>query len=217
MSNQSGGTLRTLQTTLEFFTSQFTRWRDFTATEEHLQASHEVKVYDDLLRTVCDMDAVCLFSPDQHCLCHVDLFPRNIMVKKVQTEEKESIQVTGILDWDEAVFAPKFVSCEPPAWLWQDNFDRVGKNSIENRPVEVESAINSVASTSDKQELKCIFEENAGDEYMALAYGEASRLGRRLFRIATNGFHGTRTSGDNYLKAAERIVTEWKVLQQSLS
>ena len=33
----------------------------------------------------------------------------------------KSLKLTAILDQDEAVFAPKFVACEPRWWLWEDD------------------------------------------------------------------------------------------------
>ena len=48
-------------------------------------------------------------------LNHGDLYPRNSMVR---APAENLAFVTGILDWDDAHFAPAVVSFVPPAWLW---------------------------------------------------------------------------------------------------
>lgn len=48
-------------------------------------------------------------------LWHTDLFPRNIIVDL--TKQGNDI-ISGVVDWDSPLFAPGFVSCMPPAWLW---------------------------------------------------------------------------------------------------
>ncbi|KAI0132414.1 hypothetical protein BJ170DRAFT_613862 [Xylariales sp. AK1849] len=49
-------------------------------------------------------------------LCHFDLFPRNIMVT---FGEDGATTLTGIVDWDFALYGPGFVTCAPPAYLWR--------------------------------------------------------------------------------------------------
>ncbi|KAK6079607.1 hypothetical protein SCUP515_03863 [Seiridium cupressi] len=55
--------------------------------------------------------------PDYTVLCHMDLFPRNIMA---DVSGFGTAKVSGIIDWDGAIYGPAFVACRPPKWLWRD-------------------------------------------------------------------------------------------------
>ena len=84
----------------------------------------------------------------EELLCHVDLHPRNIMVK---LQPDNSLEVTGIFARDEAVFAPKFVNCEPSGWLWAYNVDgHVDEDGSLPWPYEVEGANNLPLHQSNK-------------------------------------------------------------------
>ena len=202
------GNSRPLESTLELLENCFLRWREAALAESLEEMNFEAGVYDDLLTVVREMDNVGLFQPDMNCLCHLDLHPRNIMVEFCA---ENSVRVTGILDWDEAVVAPKFVNCEPPGWLWGYDKETHTENSLLPWPYELEGA-NSTPSTPEQQELKQIFDESAGLEYPRLAYDDSSRLIRGLFRIATLGLPGSW-----FYTAAERIVKEWQVLRPTFT
>ena len=201
-------TSRSHETTLDFFEHYLSRWRKSALEESLGEIDCEVELYDDLLKVVREMDVLDLFKPDLNCLCHLDLHPRNIMV---EIHSKDSLQVTGILDWDEAVVAPKFVNCQPPGWLWGYDKDTHTENSLLPWPYELEGA-NFTPSTKEQQELKLIFDDNAGPEYPRVAYDESSRLIRGIYRIATHGL-----TANWFYTAAERIVKEWKILRPNLA
>lgn len=165
-------------------------------------------MYDDLLKVVREMDDLGVFKSNQNCLCHLDLHPRNVMV---ESHSENSIQVTSILDWDDAVVAPKFVNCQPPGWLWGYDKDSHTENSLLPWPYELEGA-NNTPSTHEQQELKRIFDEHAGPEYLPLAYDESSRLIRGIYRVATLGLRASW-----FYTAAERTVKEWNVLRPTLA
>ena len=199
---------RPLESTLVFFNTYFSRWRAAALASNCGKVDNEVELYDAMIKVVQEMDERGLFKPDAHCLCHVDLHTRNIMA---QVQPDSSLKVTAILDWDEAVFAPKFVACEPPWWLWDDSEHHIGEDGLGTWPYEVEGA-NDVPFTPERQELKRIFEEHAGPEFVHLAYEAYARFGRGLFRIAKEGMPAS-----HHWKAAVRIVKEWDVLQESLT
>lgn len=201
------GQVRERQTTLQFFQSQIGRWRAVDLAEDAPAVEEMVGLWDSMLKAVEEMDERGLFTSDSHCLCHVDLHPRNIMAK-IHTDD--SIQVTGILDWDEAVVAPKFVNCEPPGWLWGFDPDENPRQDLPMWPYETPGA-NDEPATPENRELKRIFKEHAGAEYLSLAYDEHCRLSRGLFRIAVDGL----TSSQNF-QAAERIVSDWARLRQDM-
>ena len=64
-----------------------------------------------------EMDSLDILGDGQNCLCHFDLAARNVMVQNLPNG---SVTISGIVDWDSAAFAAKFVSCAPPSWLWTD-------------------------------------------------------------------------------------------------
>ena len=207
-------TLPPHQTTPEFLTTQFHRWRAIDLERSGGNITNDIKIWDSLLKTVQEMNDLNLLPPDiGNCLCHTDLHPRNIVVRVIDEPDNSSnssLKVTAILDWDEAVFAPKFVCCLPPLWLWSDNNaekdkDRVDENGVDPWPYELEGA-DEVPVSAEKKELKRLFEECAGTEYRRLAYSECFRLGRVLFYLAIKGL----VSSENW-KAAERVLRDWEV------
>ena len=195
--------------TLDFFNVQFNRWRAVDLERHAGEISHSVQLWDGMLKAVQEMDQLDLLKPTlKNCLCHVDLHPRNIMA---EIQPDDTLKVRAILDWDEAVFAPKFVNCQPPLWLWDDDADeRVDEEGLDPWPYELPNA-SGVPSSPEKAELKQIFEENAGAEYRRLAYEDVFRLSRGLFRLATLGL----VSSENW-RAAERILRDWEALRLAL-
>ena len=203
-----GGDQHQSQLTVDFLRSQIARWRAVDVDRYGLGLDDRtVQLWDGMLKVAEEMNDLALFTSKLHCLCHVDLYPRNIMAK---VNSDDSIQITGILDWDDAVFAPKFVNCEPPGWLWGFEPDDVPRHELPVWPYEVPGA-NNVPETLEKQELKRIFEEHAGPEYVSMAYEENFRISRALFRIASLGL----VSSD-YFEVAEKIICDWERLRQSL-
>ena len=203
----AAGSRRESQSTLDFFRCQIGRWRAVDVDGNAPLIDRTVALWDSMLQVIEEMDDLGLFKSLNHCLCHVDLYPRNIMAN---IQPDGSIRITGILDWDEAVVAPEFVNCEPPAWLWGFDDDQLPHDDLPAWPYEKPGA-NDVPSTLENRELKRIFEEHAGAEYVKLAYGEHFRLCRGLFRVVLFGL----TSNENY-EAAERIVEDWKRLRRDM-
>ncbi|KAJ1329042.1 hygromycin-B 7''-O-kinase [Microdochium nivale] len=133
-----------------------------------------------------------------YSLAHLDLAPRNILVRTEPHATEETI-ISGILDWDSAVFAPGFMACAPPMWIWawQDDED------------EDERMANDDPPDTENMRLKGVFEECAGQEYCRYAYDAKYRLARRLVRFAMEGL---RSSED--CKDADRMLEEWDGIQR---
>ena len=201
------GDQRQSQSTIDFFRTQIPRWRTVELARNCGLVDRSVELFDGMLKIAEEMNDLGLFTSKGHCLCHVDLHPRNIMAK---INPDDSIQVTGILDWDDAVFAPKFVNCEPPGWLWGFDPEEVLHPEFPVWPYEIPGA-NNVPETLEKQELKQIFEEYAGPEYLSMAYEEHFRISRALFRVAMLGLMSS-----DYFEVVERIICDWERLHQSL-
>ena len=149
---------RPRETTLDFFTENFGRWRAATLADNLGEIDHEVELYDSMIEVVHEIDELSLFKPDIYCLCHVDLHQGNIMV---EVQSDASLELTAILDWDEAVFAPNFVACEPRWRLWDDDEWHVDEEGLLTWPYELEGA-NNLPSTPEKQELKRYLQSTLG-------------------------------------------------------
>ena len=202
---ETSSDMRAPQTTSEFFKTTFRKWQAHALSEPF---ENPIRISTSLYETVCDMDNMGVFSKDQHCFCHVDLHSRNIMA---EIQPDDSIKLTAVLDWDEAMFAPKFVNCQPPWWLWEEEGDdRVDEKGWPTWPYELPAA-EGFPATPENQELKRLFEEHAGPEYQHLATDTYCRLGRGLFILAREGL-----AGSQHYDAAEKIIQEWKEMKESL-
>ena len=201
------GGQRQSQSTVDFFRSQIARWRTVDLASNGGLVDHTVELWDGMLKVAEEMNDLGLFTSQGHCLCHVDLQARNIMA---EINPDGSIKVTGVLDWDDAVFAPKFVNCQPPGWLWGFEPDEVPHPDLPAWPYEIPGA-NNVPENLEKQELKQILEEYAGPEYLSMAYEEHHRMSRALFNVSVFGL----TAGW-YYEAAESIICDWEKLRGAL-
>ena len=186
------------QSTYYFMATQFGRWRAL-----ELRCDPAVirwsKNFDRLVTMAYEMDFLGFLGDNENCLCHLDLLgsPRNIMV---DLQSDGSLSITGILDWDSAVFAPRFVGCAPPMWLW-------AWNSEED---EDERHANDTPSTPENREIKKIFEETVGDRFLMYAYKPEYRLARELFRFAQSGIRST-----TEIEEVEELLKEWNGIYES--
>lgn len=115
-----------------------------------------------------------LFRSDEmksFSLCHTDLFPRNIIVDLSKTGKDI---ISGIVDWDCPIFAPSFMSCMPPAWLWAPETyvhregDFIGIFGHQEVKPESEFLL----------QVKFAFEDKAGEFYVNNAYNREMAAGR---------------------------------------
>ena len=182
----------TEQSTYYFMAAQFGRWRAL-----QLRCDPAIirwsSLYERLVIMADEMIRLGFLGNNENCICHLDLLgsPRNIMA---DIRPDGSLSITGILDWDSAVFAPRFVGCAPPMWLW-------AWNSEED---EDEKHANDTPSSPEDQEIKRIFEETVGDRFISYAYEPEYRLARELFRFAQIGIRST-TDMDE----VEELLREW--------
>ena len=184
---------------VDMFTIQFERW---DAADKRLYPDDFPLDHLERLANVAkEMDAEGLFNDAFFSLCHLDLAARNVMV---DVQEDGSLQISGVLDWDSAVFGPNFVLFEPPAWIWAWSDD-----GDEDEDEEfIEKHANDTPATPEEQELKRKFEETVGDDVLKYLYMPEYRLARSLFQLA---IHGLR-SNDAFPKT-DRLVQEWDELQ----
>ncbi|KAI4869602.1 hypothetical protein F4820DRAFT_384488 [Hypoxylon rubiginosum] len=119
---------------------------------------------------------------DAICLHHTDLFPRNIMV-----DFSPDITITGVLDWDVTLFAPRFAGRAPPRWLWQSTpqdeseyakFDMEPLDPNDNEPDSPENA-----------EIKIAFEAAVGEKWLSESTEKWYPFARRLLRFGRQNIY----------------------------
>lgn len=186
----------TTQTALGWFGTQFGRW----LANELLANPAQILYWDyqfQFVQIAKQMDSLGILGDGQNCLCHFDLAARNVMV---QILPNGSLTVSGIVDWDSAAFAPTFVSCAPPSWLWtnQKYYD-TDENEASSTPFNPE-----------QEEIKAKFEEVVGFDWEWFAYQPGFRLARELFRFAQHGLPDGMAA-----KRANKLVKEWAALYDS--
>ncbi|EFW18743.1 hypothetical protein D8B26_005561 [Coccidioides posadasii str. Silveira] len=186
-------TLKT-QNPLDMLLFQFRRWSDLH--RKSAPNSRIIPNYFTKLGTVAEeMDARGCFGESDMVLCHTDLSPRNIMV---EAAPDGSLRICGILDWDEAVFGPRVMSCAPPSWIWQWCED--GE--------EDEATARLEPQDPQLRELKSIFEEEVGQDLLNLAYLPHHRLARRLCDFVLYEI-----SCKEHMDNADRLSAEWQQLK----
>ncbi|MCJ1460718.1 hypothetical protein MMC28_011100 [Mycoblastus sanguinarius] len=179
-----------------FFLTQFGRWKHLQLELNPAEIGRE-SILDRLVTAANQMEELGYLDCDCYCLTHYDLDPRNIMVD-IQLDG--ILKISGILDWDLAMFAPKWVSCKPPMWIW---------NWLDGGSEE-ETKANDEPQTAEQQELKELFEEYVGFDFTWYAYQPHYRLARQLFRLAMYGLTTVTLHDD-----AERFLAEWAGLHES--
>ena len=183
------------ESTFRFLITQFGRWM----ADELDRRPDGIYSWDFMHRlagVAGQMNEMSLLGDDINCLAHLDLAGRNIMV---EFPPDEPLKITGYLDWDSAVFAPRFVACAPPWWLWQDEDDATDYQ-------EDESKANDTPAQPHKQEIKRAFEETVGEDFLTYAYEPEFQLARKLFHIAIHG-----NSSSQQLQLVENFLDEWEV------
>ncbi|KAF2874690.1 hypothetical protein BDV95DRAFT_603491 [Massariosphaeria phaeospora] len=172
----------TPQTTLEFIQQTCTRWDVYERTSCHRLTTP----WPRLAALASALHARGLLpSPSTFHFTHLDLFPRNILIV---TPSPDTVVISGVLDWDDALFAPGWAACRMPVWLWtDDNADEVDEEQGLRAP-----------ETEEGRVLRRVFEEGVGDEFVGYACGRVYVLLRKVFlwmRIGLSQQHLRREFG----------------------
>ena len=181
------------ESTFQFLITQFGRWMADELTHRP-DGIYDWDFMHRLAEVAGQMNKMCFLGDDINCLAHADLAARNIMV---EFHPGEPLKITGYLDWDSAVFAPRFVSCAPPWWLWQADDDATDYQ-------DDESKANETPAQPHKQEIKRAFEETVGEDFLTYAYKPQFQLARKLFHIAKHG-----NTSSSQLQMVEDFLDEW--------
>ncbi|KAI2784006.1 kinase-like domain-containing protein [Daldinia loculata] len=162
-----------------------------------LEARPDSIIRPELLDQFCEMTSDLAeegwFEDCQISLAHLDMEPRNILVNP--TSDTELPIISAVLDWDSAIFAPQFMCCTPPLWLW----------AWSDYEEEDERTANDMPPTREGRQLKQLFEQAAGPRYIRLAYLPVYRFARQLVRFAVQGL----LSNEDYNEARE-MLREWE-------
>jgi aminoglycoside phosphotransferase (APT) family kinase protein len=151
-----------------------TIWRRFTAMIHKLHA----------LGHLPDKDGFYLYHPD--------LQSRNLLFT---TPTPSAVRLTGILDWDTAVFAPRFMSTRAPYFLWTgDDADEYEEGDALLEPEDAEM-----------KTYKSIFENAVGAEFVKDAYRPEYVLARGMWRFLVSGIN----SGSELFEA-EEVLEKWE-------
>ena len=155
--------------------------------------------YERLVTMAKQMNDLDLLGDGRNCLCHLDLntAPRNIMAK---IGSDKSLAITGILDWDSAIFAPRFAGCVPPMWIWAWAPDDEDEDELH---------ADDTPTTPEQQELKRLFEEAVGPTFLEFAYRPEYRLARTLLQFA---IYGIRSSED--VKEVNSLLDDWAAMYE---
>ncbi|KAL8940720.1 MAG: hypothetical protein Q9216_002671 [Gyalolechia sp. 2 TL-2023] len=182
---------------LNMFRDMFKRW-DASVMQFYPAAGIKAQLFRQLTTVAGEMDAAGLFKDMPFCLCHLDLEPRNVIV---DYDSDSSARISGVLDWDSAVFAPIFAACSPPSWIW----------SWEENEEEDKAKANDTPATAEMQELKQIFEQTVGPQFLIYSYDARYRQARELFELA---LHGIVTS--EAWDSAKSLIDKWASTEEDV-
>jgi aminoglycoside phosphotransferase (APT) family kinase protein len=159
------------QTTKDLMIEQCERWREY---EEATDGYANDEIWDGFIRVINKLHALG-FLPDEDPFhfCHLDFQARNILAEV----KGDGVTITGVLDWDSAVFAPKFMAKRAPFWVWQDeDADELDETQATSGPL-----------AEEETELKKVFEENVDTDFLRYAYSPEYIFARRIFRFLHEG------------------------------
>lgn len=137
------------------------------------------------------------FLEGSYSLVHGDLAAHNLLVK---IKDESTVVITGVLDWDFAMFAPKFMAYGAPFWLWMDDSALVEDD-------EDEKMANFEPTGQVQRNNKATFLAEASEEWKKFAFEPEAMLARRMFQVLKSGMQS-----DWAVKEAEAINNEWGAL-----
>jgi hypothetical protein len=166
------------QTPLEYFLDQCRRWHKYNIDAQEVDI--EKNRLSDLAGVARRLDFLGFFEPDTFHLCHCDLQPYNMLV---EVRDEETVEITGILDWDSALFAPSFVAYRAPFWLWYPD------DAPSDERFDYEDNANIEPQTEAEHELKKVFMETASPEFLKHAFSPEILITRDIFHLLKRGLY----------------------------
>ncbi|KEQ59812.1 uncharacterized protein M437DRAFT_77916 [Aureobasidium melanogenum CBS 110374] len=200
----------------ELLSTQFDAWIQHKLADDPTE-TFDAGMFQRLKKIYSEMDELGFFedraSLNSNVLYHWDLEPRNILIERNTTvpssdaSEEHHVQITGVLDWDDALSVPPILARKPPIWLWDFSDDETLPSSVlahyygdmDLIPPELYSDARTRLSKEDLQ-VKKFFESEittklygdtssaSREAYLDDAYGRGRWI-RRLWRFALEGFY----------------------------
>lgn len=168
--------------------------------QEDIKNSREAgSPWPTFIKIVEHMADLGLFQDQNYYLTHIDFEPRNMMI---HIQDEQTATLSGILDWDGALFAPAFLNCRSPQWLWDW---RDGED-------EDETKANDVPTDAQNWEIKHAFESVVGHPYLLYAYSPVYQLARRMLMHGILG-----VSSNEGFRECDEIVQRWNEMYPMLS
>ena len=184
------------QTTLGLLLMQFERHHENSKAREY-----DGPLFQRLSNVATEMDQLGCLGGSSFVLDHGDLAPRNIMV---HVNDDGLLKISGVLDWDGARFAPRFMSCVAPDWIW--DWEGCDGHDDDDEPEYFK-----VPKDPGMRILKDTFEALMGREFVKLCYQPQYRLARILFYFARVGLH----LQWDYSKL-QKLFSDWDLLRGKL-
>lgn len=109
-----------------------------------------------LIKVIAEIEKRGCLRNVKYSLYHWDIAARNIIFN---AEAGENRSCLGIIDWSDCLFAPSFMPCEPPSWIWDLSKLRSISAEVltENIPGDEGSKFSA--------KLEQVFTDAAGSEY----------------------------------------------------
>jgi hypothetical protein len=182
----------TPQSSIDHLLEQCETWREFQRANGYCFE----EIWDSFAAISKALDARgFLYGP---CvLVHGDFREYNLLA---EVRSHTEVEITGVIDWDEAYFAPQVMAYRSPFWLW------ISENSSSD---DLEDETNALLEpeTDDDRVLKRVFLENASTEYKKFAFAPEAILARRMYHLLRKGIFR-----DWSMMEAEAIISEWDAM-----
>lgn len=178
---------------LDFITHQLRQQRKYDLSYNRKY----INTWSRFAKIVKELNNKGLFTDMTYSLIHMDLEPRNI---HLDVTSPTTAHLSGVLDWDEAVFAPSFLACKLPSMLW--DFEGDDDEELD------ESVAHVMPSDADLASIKRAFDAAAGETFVKYTYTPEYRLARNIVRFAITGIH----SKEGY-EEAQKIIADWNSLR----
>jgi hypothetical protein len=155
----------THQTPYDWMVEQCLRWNEYEQLTN--EGNNEIlwRQLINMIRTLQRRGWLC----DSFHLVHSDLYPRNFMA----VMNGDAIEISGVVDWDDAILAPKFMALRSPFWAW------AGEQYEEDALAEPASIVGIIAKNA--------FCEAASSEFKRFAFSTQAILARQLFDFLHSG------------------------------
>jgi aminoglycoside phosphotransferase (APT) family kinase protein len=129
-------------------------------------------------------------------LVHNDLFPRNIMAS---IKDTSTVEITGIVDWDFACFAPKCAALTVPSWTWE----------LDRGEVLLDESGHQLPTEEDEKNTACreAFHDSASVEFKRFASSHDSFIAQRVYAVFGQGL-----KAPSMRSVATKTILQWSEL-----